>query len=395
MLKKFLLLLVLLIPGFVPAPAEASNLNTGNCQRPSGVSQGTGITFSACKTAINDWSMTVAPPPNCYGGQSGCDFFLKDWVNVNQNPITWRRYATTTPSGTIFGTWTQTAVVECPTGTTEDEFGDCIPDYENPCPEGQLPGPSGLCYAAPGEEPDPPCRNLLGYVNGQPVCGDERDECEALGGTYGTIGDTVVCIPESEDPPTCQAGTFLFAGEGGYVCVPPDDKLPDDDTPDPDDPDGDESPNDVDEDDDGDGNADTTDGFSEVAAGAGQCDPTSQDYAACLRQVETVSSTQDQAIQQKANLSGDLQLGKLGTIATQAIGSGDAGIGGPSDLEDEITGLSIFNGINCVDITQTIMGSQLLLSCAKTQPLRDMLGYFFALLTLMAVFNIATQKGPN
>lgn len=388
MLKKILLLLALIIPGFVPGVAPEAKAQydepagtTYTCRRRAGTTGAFSTlagqtTFAACKAHL------VPSPLEGWSGTQWTFAPASGWYFQSITP-------SVAPADTDY----------CAEGYELDSLtGGCVgePPPENPCDIGFVPGPFGECV--PVEPPDS-CEVVLGYVNGQEICQDDRNACEATGGYYGTINDQAVCIPPEDEPQTCAPGTFLFLdtseGDFGFACVRPDESPPGDDTPDPNDPDDDGQTNDVDDDDDGDGTNDVDDGFSEVAAGAGQCDPTAQDYAACLNQVETVSATEAQTITTKLNNAGDSQLAKIGAAATQAIGTGDAGIDGPSDLESAITGVSVFQGFGCVDTTWSIMGSPLTISCVRTEPFRDILGYLFALLTLVSVFNIATQKGPN
>lgn len=139
-----------------------------------------------------------------------------------------------------------------------------------------------------------PCEDVLGYFNGNQVCGDDKNKCEADGGTYGHFNDIAVCIPTNdingsdiEDvPPDCEDDEIAYhLGSGDMSCShydPPGENTEDKDTDgdgtpdkDDDDIDGDGVPNGSDPDKDGDGipNADDPDeeGDDNEADGGGTC----------------------------------------------------------------------------------------------------------------------------
>ena len=89
----------------------------------------------------------------------------------------------------------------------------------NPCDEGWT-YTGGVCL--PNEQPDT-CENVVGYINGEPVCNDLRDECEASGGSLGQVNGQSVCVPHSEGPPTCDGDGVIIITESGYVCESPSD----------------------------------------------------------------------------------------------------------------------------------------------------------------------------
>lgn len=148
------------------------------------------------------------------------------------------------------------------------------------------------------------CTNVSGYINDTQFCADDREDCEARGGTYGFFGQgqyigAAVCIPPelySGNPENCAPGDGVIvtgngANDASFSCQPTTPPLSSDPTdepyseqdtdndgiPDVDDPDidGDGLNNSVDDDIDGDGipNADDsdTDGSSGNVAGGGSC----------------------------------------------------------------------------------------------------------------------------
>ena len=94
--------------------------------------------------------------------------------------------------------------------------GQCV---GSPCPDGWTET-GGICL--PHEQPDP-CENIVGYINGVPVCDDLRDECEASGGQLGQMNGESICVPEDESPPLCDGDGVIGLVEGGYVCESPTD----------------------------------------------------------------------------------------------------------------------------------------------------------------------------
>ena len=147
--------------------------------------------------------------------------------------------------------------------------GECLDELV--CPAGQEPqsltvGTTTTELCAPilgGVLNDPAeCENIIGYFNGQQVCGDDTDTCEAEGGTFGLVDDVETCIPEeyADDLPTCDSEGVVILVDGGFSCETP---TPKDDSENPDvpetqpetptDTDGDGTPNNNDSDIDGDG----------------------------------------------------------------------------------------------------------------------------------------------
>jgi hypothetical protein len=113
-----------------------------------------------------------------------------------------------------------------PCGESEvwnQEIQDCdAPPFD--CPVGTvLVG--DFCLPEAPEEDD--CQNISGYINGQAVCDDKKDECEAAGGQYGQFNGQDACVPPEEDT-GCESGsttTIIDNGDGtfGYVCNSDDD----------------------------------------------------------------------------------------------------------------------------------------------------------------------------
>lgn len=155
----------------------------------------------------------------------------------------------------------------CPEGTTLNAgSGTCDPPAPPECAEDEIA--VGQSCAHP-YDPDDTCYDVEGYVNGVRICNDDKNECEASGGTYGGIGtgnDPVqaVCLPDDyeEQLPTCAAGTDYYSADGqGFACTSvgdaPDgqDNIQQEET----DTDGDGTPDSQDSDIDGDGTPNSTD----------------------------------------------------------------------------------------------------------------------------------------
>lgn len=274
--------------------------------------------------------------------------------------------------------------------------GDLENKYSNTASDcgSELPSPpSPWSYIPTQPDPDQPCYNVIGWVNGSPVCGDKADQCKASGGSYGFVNGVEVCIPKAENPPTCPARTVLTIGPGGVEsCVPigtdpPEDPPPqcDDDkdcdgTTDGDDPDGD-----------GDGRPDGPVTYT----GDGACDPTDKDYAFCQGNLQNISDQLDDGLEAKARGSAFAEGELIREAGLDAIGNGESAIAAPGGIGERLANaLGIASG-DCVDVSIDVLGHAWGIQCSQTAPIRTLLAYVFAVLTLISVFNIAIQRVPE
>lgn len=186
---------------------------------------------------------------------------------------------------------------ECPDGSIPHPDGWC--DIPPPPPPGcdefsAAPGDpteSKIAFVKPGESgitdfctplysKDPePCQDVIGYINGHELCNDDKNECEADGGTYGMAcqGEDCsefmtsgICIPGdyADQLPTCDISsvqvveTWLdtdgMTTRGGFACASPvvdpqNNEIPFNEPPEESDIDGDGIPDSNDPDIDGDG----------------------------------------------------------------------------------------------------------------------------------------------
>lgn len=255
--------------------------------------------MSACTAAINNH------PNNC----------IEPTLSGTTGMLCTGKYAVNGAAGCYSHGVTEVAHTDCSGSTPvwSEEFQECVPPDgplnencdqlstsadDHPFPDtGEIqfvPFDSDeiTSFCTPYyERDDKPCTNVLGYFNGNQVCGDDKDSCETgeLGGFYGFTSPNLggygdgqaICIPQAyaDDVPTCDISTVnvleLEGSNGGFACAGPiEDPMPDDpqagdpepDTdgdgiPDSNDPDidGDGIPNSQDPDKDGDGIPDEDD----------------------------------------------------------------------------------------------------------------------------------------
>lgn len=244
-------------------------------------------------TASSSWCGSCSQLNACAGLNSQSVFACNGdgSCRVNGSPYPMTKRQEHCDIGETFDESVGSCQPPCPTCYKSDGAGSCVDKCDSPqvcnydtnscsdpqeCPEGQIP----LSIIGTGEftcipdfeyEPDE-CSNVAGYVsdsdgNEYQVCNDDKDKCEATGGTYGFVGvgsdATQTCLPPDygDDVPTCAAGSIVVhEGDGnGFACTPVDPKDDPnqednpDDTEDEKDTDGDGVPDSRDDDIDGDG----------------------------------------------------------------------------------------------------------------------------------------------
>jgi hypothetical protein len=144
--------------------------------------------------------------------------------------------------------------------------------------------------------------------------------------------------------------------------------------------------------------------FESSKQGAGQCDPTSRNYAQCIGTAGnggataeeiasslTQNATGGEASQIKA--SGDAQANSDNSAYETAVigsfGDGISPVTGDADLLNTVKGLFVIDA--CQDLTFQFKGEQWGITCASAQPIRTALGWLIAVLTLLYVANLAIQ----
>lgn len=291
----------------------------------------------------------------------------------------------------------------------------------------------------PGTSPED-CLDVDGYItdaqgNEYQACADNRNACEATGGTHGQIDGSDVCIPADyiDDLPDCDINTLQLDGVGGYVCAangadPADDpNNPDvpnyggdgekdtdgDGIPDYNDPDidGDGIPNSTDTDIDGDGvpNEDdrTPDGeeTESSVSGGGSCASRPQctgDAVQCAILYQTWSQRCENSnlaedapdfstVQANSDSLANSSIDLLGTAISDAIGDGDAGMSEPTSIKDDMLG-GFLDVDACSDMSFIWHGETFAITCADTQDLRTILAWVCSLYTLFALFNLSTRS---
>lgn len=154
------------------------------------------------------------------------------------------RYAHDPDSGLSFGCTEQ----QCPAGAPFWDSGtnSCVSEAPpNTTPEECGPGERSQDFTVGGQisyhcvpdyfGDDEPCNDVAGYFNDKQVCNDDRNDCEATGGSYGFIGgdNLATCIPSDygDQLPTCDSGTvntYNEDGGNGFACSAPEDHTPED-----------------------------------------------------------------------------------------------------------------------------------------------------------------------
>lgn len=300
----------------------------------------------------------------------------------------------------------------------------------------------------PAPEPEE-CNNTAGNINGYPVCMDNENQCAAEGGSYGCYtnasGQLVCgCVSGGTEPPTCSSSGVVIITEDGYVCESPDDPTK---PPSPNDKDGDGIPDGIDDDDDndgvpdsedsdadGDGQPDTDtdgDGVPDYADSdidgdgipnsqdpdadgdgvaddkTGPCDPSMQNYAACIGiksstvdstgMTENISDSKQGELVDSTKTTGE---GHINDAADSIIDdientvSGGDVIDGPDDLASKVNSAFAFTG-GCSDMNIVTGFYTLSITCEGTSLLRTLLFWVLNIITVIFVFSTATRKVPE
>lgn len=294
------------------------------------------------------------------------------------------------------GYWTNTStgmcdvVPTCEGGETYDSGTNmCIAAEPYQCGIGYYNDDGGTtvesCLPYGPQEED--CSRPLGYVGDDLICGDDADDCAATGGSYGQINGQNVCIPQGEDTPECEPGTFVFVPDGSstFACVTPESNPPPGTGGTPIPPDfGDPEPP-------GEGGVDpdqTGTGPTET----GPCDPTDQDYALCSGMSESVSESMIDNMVNQMDSKGTSLMSKLGTSFSDAVGDGQFDIGDPSGISD-LTGTVLPSAGSCVDFSSgSFHGADFGIPCDRTAIVREILGYFFYVYTMFRLVIIARRR---
>ena len=233
----------------------------------------------------------------------------------------------------------------CPAGDIIDTAtGECKLDTDTP-PVSCLPveisfsnefGEITSCVTSIDPDLDT-CANPQGYINDVEICGDDKNQCEAAGGDFGYLNSQPVCVqPEIETAGEyCPSGyvvTYnagLDGAAGSYNCELPDDLPPTICDATKYDCDGDKNIDDqnkngcIDN-----GVADDPlcpnlqpgvpgqDPLQPPVQGAGDCDPTSRNYAKCAGFVDE-TETEDTRGERENLSSGDSMDEVAGNVYTR------------------------------------------------------------------------------
>jgi len=90
--------------------------------------------------------------------------------------------------------------------------------------------PTSFCTPRYSEDDDA-CEDVIGYFNDIQLCNDDKNDCEAIGGTYGAFGidgdiETAICLPDdyADQLPTCDISSVQILtvnstdDVGGFGC---------------------------------------------------------------------------------------------------------------------------------------------------------------------------------
>ena len=297
--------------------------------------------------------------------------------------------------------------------------GECLlldPDAPVVCGDGQIgiyddQGETHSCLDSTAG-PDN-CQNVLGIINDVLLCGDDAAQCVAAGGTYGFagVGDDSypVCLDNSYVEPVCASGAYIVYDGSTASCQHPDtvsDSICDATKYDCD-ADGvidDQNSNGTTDNGIADAGTATSgegtgvnvgyDAFDIPTAGAGQCDPTSTNYADCIGQgsagTEELTGGEAAAITATGDAQSNSDLTDYETAIIDGLGDGSVSpVQGDSGLLDTVKGLFAINA--CQDLTFAFKGEQWGITCSAAEPIRTALGWILAVLTLIYIANMAMQ----
>lgn len=116
--------------------------------------------------------------------------------------------------------------VPCLNGDSWDQADQaCVPPPPE-CAIGTYDPLTGGCNV--GDSGD--CQDIAGYIlDGIAVCDDDKNECEASGGTLGAAcmgadcQASIQCFPPGNEPDTCAGGGMVVLLEEGFICESPTD----------------------------------------------------------------------------------------------------------------------------------------------------------------------------
>lgn len=116
----------------------------------------------------------------------------------------------------------------CTLGNSWDELAQQCewPDVPpESCGEGEISAVNSsgaVIGCAPVADIDESCDYSAGYgADGFFLCGGQKSECEAAGGTHGYVDGSEVCIPDDYSPPICDSTQVAVLSAGGFVCSTP------------------------------------------------------------------------------------------------------------------------------------------------------------------------------
>lgn len=281
----------------------------------------------------------VTDPPTCpndsYGNPVTYDIILKQCPPETPPEC---------PDGFAWSIPDEACQVVCPTGWTRDPLTETCFIDPIVCGFGEIPiigftGEVTGCLPAPNDEP---CTNVQGTINGQEICADSAAACSATGGTFGYAGwgdtNSAVCLSGDYGSASCASGSVRVLdgpNDGHFTCQAPGSVPP-------------SICNGQLYDCDNDGNIDDQnhngivdngvldgEGVPYVAPGtvppnigddplkspklgAGQCDPTSKNYAKCIGQ-----ATSSDFLGLKEAYNSAVDLGKINDAKTNMLQSVD------------------------------------------------------------------------
>lgn len=123
--------------------------------------------------------------------------------------------------------------------------------------------------------------------------------------------------------------------------------------------------------------------------GSGQCDPTAANYLQCVQMLEEIAEGRADQLIGSVDDAGTAALDQWETATQNLIGTG-GGVDTPSAIENAVSAF-IPSPVGCTDLSMSYKGHTMTLSCAKLEPLRQWLGWLFAVGAALTVFYIALR----
>lgn len=142
------------------------------------------------------------------------------------------------------------------------------------------------------------------------------------------------------------------------------------------------------------GTSTTQDGEGTEGDGSGTCDPTKANYLECVGMLDEVGDGDAQTMLDGIAQAGDTAITEQADAFSNALAEGND-VAEPSALRNLVDAV-LPSSVSCSDLSMSFKGHTMNISCTKMAPLRQWLGWFFAVLTIITIYYIALRpQGSN